>query len=239
MALSLAQLLDDVNHVLGKDADALVDATQVVNEAGRLLFQLHAWQWRNRPVADLDLVADQAYVALPADFGFGEVDDLNMSDALSFGIAPSTLSEIEYMRSQQLASPAMYFWALAYPSQTSTTAAPGQPRIELHPTPSSSEADAIKLTYRAGWVELSDNASVANVPVSMEHLLRRIVRAYAVAYHTGDYAALDSIEASPEFKRLKKADGGTQRNLGKPMGGMLRGDRRFGHEWNFTTTHPS
>ena len=80
------QLEDQVTRVLGEDSDPRFDVDQIINQAGRYLFSMWSWGWRSRPPVTLDLVADQTYVLLPADFGFGEESesDLELEDSGAF-----------------------------------------------------------------------------------------------------------------------------------------------------------
>lgn len=222
MSLTLLQLQDEVSLVWSERHDPRLNKNRCINEAGRYLFGMHSWHWRSRPPADLAFVADQAYVAMPSDFGFGEIVSLTMTDSVTYGIELTTPQVVEEMRADNVLSPTMYWAALVYPTQASTSAAPGSARLEVYPTPSSSDADAIQLVYRSGWVELSSSSAVANVPSAFDFLLVDLVRAFAQYYLTRDRSAIEAIEDSAMLRRLKRMDGAAQTDLGKTEGGILQ-----------------
>lgn len=242
MALTLQQLEDQVELVWGSEHDGRLSMADVVNEAGRYLFDMHSWSWRKRPVASLDFVANQPYMTLPEDFGFGEVISLTMADAVLYGIQPATLPEIEEWRQSSLSTSGyLYYWALSYPGQITSTDAPSFPRIELFPTPSASESDAAKLSYRAGWRTLTAGQDVASIPAPMDALLINIVRAYAadramtLTRPRESFPTLDAIEQSALLNSLKRGDGARQSNLGQSRGGVLQRPVGTDYGWNFTT----
>ena len=245
MALTLTDLKDAATYVVGEEHDPRFDLTRIINSAGHFLFGMHSWRWRERPVATLSFTKDQAYVSLPSDFGWGELTKLTMSDQSSYiDPQPTTLGEIEWMRQQwEMHTPYYYWYALAYPTQTSTSAAPAVPRLEVYPTPDANDADAMKLNYRAGWVELSSNSNVANVPAFMENYLLRLVRAYASQAAGVDPPdkndQLEVVLDSEELWTLKRMDGAAQANLGDVTGGMLQDGRFGGYNWDFSTSNPN
>ena len=243
MAIQLAHLKDHVEMVWGARHDPRLQMGRVINDAGRYLFGMHSWAWRERPAATLGVTADQAYVALPSDFGYGEVVDIAATDSLTFYHPQVTsLGELEHMR--QYAVPValgFYWYALSFPTQTATTAAPGNARLELYPTPASTVADQFKLIYRSGWVELSSDSAVANVPLPWEGLLIQLCRALAaerdLREHPGVPRVAD-IEQDPQVQRLKRMDGATVNNIGDIEGGVLRAGRPWDHNVAFDATGP-
>tara|TARA_Y100000310_G_scaffold333289_1_gene410550 strand:- start:283 stop:1002 length:720 start_codon:yes stop_codon:yes gene_type:complete len=239
MALNRVQLEDHVSFVIGEDHEPRIDPLAVIDEAGQHLFALHGWRWRNRPPALLDFVTDQKFVSLPSDFGFGDIVELTMDDNVTYGVKLSSLHEIEYLRSTTILSPSYYFAALAWPTQVDTTQGAAPAHLEIYPTPTADDVGAMHLTYKAGWVPLTDARSAANIPPIMDHLLVQLVRAFAYYYGTMDRSHIEEVENSTQLKTLKKTDAHTQSNLGAIRGGILQHDRTVRSNWNFTTAGPS
>lgn len=238
--LKYIDLINEAEHAAGGKIDPRVDAGTIVNEAGRYLFSMYAWKWRVRPPAAVDFVADQQYVDLPPDFGFGEVVNVVMSDTLAFGTVQATVDEIAWYRAQTISSPSYYYWALVYPSQHDNDSAADRARLEVYPTPDADSTGAMTVTYRAGWKPLADHDAVANVPPAYDRLLRKMTRAFAVDYATGSGRIVEEIERSTELQRLKDADDRIQSDFGPMRGGILQVDRPYSvyDNWNFTTTGP-
>jgi len=234
-ALTLRKLVDFCELSLGGSPDPRIDPVEIVNEAGRHLYGLHSWRWRLRPPVDLDFVANQPYVALPGDFGFGELESLVMRDGS--GITLTTLEMIEHLRSTSAGCG--YHAAVAYPTQASPSQTPTSARLEIAPIPTANLAAAMRAVYRSGWVPLSLPGDVANVPTSFDNLLRRLVAAFAIATSTGDYSKVEEASQSTQVRDLKRMDGAAQANLGPMRGGILSGRvGRAGYQWNFRTVGP-
>ena len=222
MAITFLQLRDEVERVVGDAHDPRLSPVRIVNDAGRYLFAMHGWRWRDRPPVTLDFVADQAYLTLPGDFGFGEIVSLAADNAVNYSVQVTTLSEVERYRAAGMDWHMGFLVALAYPGQTDASSAPATARLEIEPTPQNNRSDALRLVYRAGWVELSGNTDVANVPPAMESLLVELVRAFAVRDRTFSREPLDQLESSSFVQRLKAADGRAQANRGPMRGGMVQ-----------------
>lgn len=57
MAITLGELKQAVSRVVGDKPDDRYDIEQVINDAGKYLFSMHSWRWRDRPVAPLSYIA--------------------------------------------------------------------------------------------------------------------------------------------------------------------------------------
>lgn len=218
MSVTLLQLEEVAEQALGAKHDGRFDLTALVNEAGRYLVAMHPWAWRMRPAASVSLTGDVGYVALPSDFGFGEVLEVVQSNGW-MRLCPVALARLEVWRRQTSSSRPTHY-AVAHPGQASSSAAPPNPRLELWPTPAEDEADALRVTYRAGWTALDDITDAANVPPTFETALRMAVRAVALE-RAGDPRALGELPMSPVIETLRRADAGVQPQLGTMRGGHL------------------
>jgi hypothetical protein len=240
MAVSLLQLQDQITIVIGEDHDPRLSPTEIANEAGRYLISMHSWNWRKRPPVTLDLIADQSHVILPDDFGYeGEIIGLTMADNVTYGITLTGLEDVAFKRSTTILSPSFYFVALAEPMQQDMESPADPRRLEIYPTPTGTTPGSMNLIYRAGWVNLVNAESVANISVTFDDLLKQLARAFAWYYATNDRRMIEEIEVSSQLKRLKRGDGSSQSNLGPIQGGILGQGRTTRTNWNFSTTGPA
>lgn len=229
-ALTYLDLEDEVRHVWGESFDGrwLASLPRVVNEAGELLLAANAWRFLNRPPATLDLVADTNHVALPSDFGGGDLIDVVANRVVSHSVELGTLEDIIALRGIDPYTTNSYTVALEYPAQATTTAEPAQARLAIHPTPSSAVTGFATLTYRAGWVRIdgATDAAVPNVPPMLAGLLRRLVRAKALEINAGGAPAgtletVGDVLAGDEMRAMVAADARSQINLGQMAGGAM------------------
>lgn len=217
MALTFTQLKAIARHELGgataaTHTDADTTAGVYVNLAGRYLVSMHRWNSLIRPPADLDFTAAQEFVALPSDFG--ELEGIAPNEnQYGFGlVTPAALAEL---RGHDTSWDGTFYGAVVQPGQTQATSAPAVARLELWPTPSANLSDALRITYRAGWTELSHASAVANLPEFFEPLLVEVIRAYAKGQEEGDTGGrLAAVELSPIFRRTKERDDQIQDEYG-------------------------
>ena len=57
MSITLGDLRDSVTRITGQKPDDLLSIEGIINDAGRYLYGMHPWQWRDRPVAPLSYIA--------------------------------------------------------------------------------------------------------------------------------------------------------------------------------------
>jgi hypothetical protein len=184
----------------------------VINEAGRLLF-MHPWSFRERPPLGLDFTADQAYVELPSDFG--ELLSCVHGETLTNGIQLTTLHQINQMRAYTTSVSGLGYWAAISQPFVDSSSGMGvtghRPRLELYPTPSADETDALTITYRADWIDFDGSREYAPVPVRFEPLFAQYIRAVVRGYSRDARAEtlmdeVARVEESSIFKSARKAD---------------------------------
>lgn len=222
MAKTLAYYVDQAQAANGGQFDGRTDPVELVNEAGQYLCAMHDWGWLERPAASLDFVANQTYVSLPSDFG--KLVKAVMLNNLSAIVYETSLTHIERLRGSTYVDPFVYYVAIAYPAQSGATTLVPNPRLEIWPTPGTSETGAMSAVYLAGWTVLSAMNHVAAIPLDMEPLLLQLVRAYGQAAGRGGIMLqdlLDRIEQGAMVNRLKSSYGGVQGTLGQMMGGAV------------------
>lgn len=222
MPKTLNQYIDEVERVFGGSVGGPLSAADMVNDAGRLLVGMYPWPWLHRPSASLNLVAGQAYLTLPADFE-QIIGEPTAAQTYLNSVTLTTVDHLEKLRRGIVTSGLDYFGAIEYPTQATNAVNAVGARLAIYPTPSESAANAIYLNYRAGWVELSANNVVPNIPGLVEPLFTEIVRAVARAQskNIGVMDELEAIERSSTLKRLKTHYGQAQPNLGRPRGGRV------------------
>lgn len=304
--ITFGELKEVASQVLGIKPDERIDVEGVINNAGRYLFTMHRWGWRNRPSAPLDYLAPISvtdatytdatttitktsgftnytyraaeqfevtdgtdatqgfyqvasrtsanaitlaatigadadgnadidgtitfpYCVLPSDFGEGEIVGVTVGSNTLTKAMPRSLSVIRNMRQyQSLTTDWQVYYAPVYAKQLSSSVAMADPLLEIYPTPTAASKGALILTYKSGWMTMSDEDAVANVPAGYEYVLSRLVKGFAQEAITTDNSLIMSVRGSAELLDLKRADGGTQANLGRIEGGAAR---RTGRSW--------
>jgi hypothetical protein len=228
MPKTAADYIADMKHALGGDPDSRLNLYAVLNEAIEYLFNCHAWKWRKRPPVNLSFTATQEYITLPADFG--EIVSIEVKSNFMRNVEQTSVSHIMFMRSainQNNPSLAVYV-ALSWPTQTTTTAAPANPRLEIYPTPATTEANVLSIQYRAGAIRIATDASttVPNIPPKLERALSLLCRAYVLHYEE-ETETISYDDFNREIGPHKEADGRTQGYMGQIMNGAAR-PRRCG-----------
>lgn len=239
MALTLGQLKMHCAHAIpGGSSASLPPGTtsaavhaQIINEAGRALYNAWPWKFKERPAALLNLTISTAYVALPSDFG--ELASLNYVSQTT-SIELTDFDTLATLRNTNTTPAGFHYWAaIVQPEQTAQTSTLPVARLELYPTPTASVTGALSVMYRAAWRELSDDTHYAAIPLWAESLLVQYVRAFAEGYD--DAGAVEGmpirvlnvnnlvaeIEAGPLFQRATQKDMLTQPHYGVMTGGLV------------------
>lgn len=302
MSITLGELKESFVHIVSTQPPEHIKPERIVNDAGRALYNLHSWRWRDRPAYPLDYIAPISisdatytessktitkasgftdythryaelfevtagtsastghyviasktsanaivlassigssadgqtdidgtinfpYCVLPSDFGSnGQIVNIAVTDTYQIASAASN-AQIRDYRENGFTTLSV-FYAPMFPTQTSTTAAPAAPLLEIFPTPTAASKGALMLTYRSGWVTLSDDDSVANIPTDYEYLLRELCQGYAHKAFSGNEERLKAIRGSDDLADLKRRDGGVQAILGPIQGGAAMQSHR-------------
>lgn len=214
----------------------------VLNETVRYLFDYADWSWRYRPPTYCSLVNAQEYCTLPSDFGAnGELLSVHSIWSPVTFVNKVSLPDIARMRGQPIQNHLNYYVAVAYPTQGSQLVRPGTPRLEIWPTPGADVSNAFRITYKAGAIELTDNAHVPNIPSSYEQALTHLARARAMVYETGadnPKATAELVLAKDDLNRLMESDGMQESDSGVMSGGaaqMYRNPKRNDYLRPFST----
>ena len=175
MALSFADAKAHVLLACGGDPSTATGLTvaqrvaQILNFAGHHLYS-HAWNWRERTAKNLSLTASQDFVELPDDVGtILNVYPNGNTFRRVFLISPEAFSRFE---SDNLTITDAVFYvtlARAKPGDDSTSINQQPPRrLDIYPTPSTTQTDAFSMRYRAEFQEILQgqvDATTGFVPV--------------------------------------------------------------------------
>jgi hypothetical protein len=228
MAFSAQRALEIVEHTLGTKQPQL--GLTIINDAGRELCNMHSWRFLLRPAASLNLIADQDFVSLPADFGsIISVQRANFPNSICL----TTVDNVAQLRALNTAMTTPYEWQAALSSRQDAAGGAPTDVLELWPTPAVTDPDGITLYYRAKWMELETDTDYAAIPVELETLYGEMVRAFARGYEEEDQETLSErvarIMMGPIYLSAKKSDGRKQRYWGVPRGGL--GQTMAGGSW--------
>lgn len=218
MPVSIPTLYREIQHAVGgrpsiaSGETVAARSVRIINEAGRMLFGIHSWRFRET-VALLDSVADQAYIVLPSD-----------CFALNYawwGYVPIRLVTPGTLEATRSLSGTATFAYMGCVRLTVTVDAPGgENRLELYPTPSDTTSDAVRILYNRQWADIDeddivDAAAYAAVPAYAEQVLIEFVRAVGVAYEDGGLQArIAEVVAGPSYISAKEQDSLLQQDFG-------------------------
>lgn len=214
MVLTLSRCLDHVQHALhGRNPSAQVAPLEIVNTAGKHVCSTFGWGFLERPPADLNLVSGQSYVTLPTDVGAVlDIQSQNTASAFKF-LGTGTLSKLQTYGVNDTVTYGMIV--------NDTT---GRPRLEVWPVPNANETAALRLYYRAGWTDLTDDdTDTVPFPSFMDALILQVIRAFALGWEEDESldARLEQIEQGRIFMAACEADQGMQNDFGKLEGGCV------------------
>lgn len=225
MAFALKHYVNIVEYVSGGSTDARLDPIDIVNQAGQTLFALHQWEFLNRPVAILSTVAGQDYVTMPDDVS--DVISVEPYSRVTESVTMVSMSRINALRASILNEYLRWYAAVEFPDAVNVSTAVAGPRLAFWPTPSTTQANAFRLNYRAGWRDLVGLSDIPVTPVWMEPMLTECVRLVARAM-INPQGSVDNELApminGPRFLMAKRRDGSTQMNLGVSTGGILQSE---------------
>ncbi len=225
-----------------------ITTESVINHAGRAFYNIHPWNFRYRPPVALDLIADQAYIELPVDFG--EKVGYQMTQGLNFGITFTTPQDVANHRATTVTVSQNYYWAtISFPSQIASTEAPPPPRIEIWPTPAASKLGIFTLWYRSRWVDLESQVGdgaedVANLPDYAEAAFLQFVRAFTAGWgerltqpQGGVEGILGLVMNGFIWQAAITTDGLVQSDYGVQLGGAIQGSYPFS-TWRSASASP-
>lgn len=218
MVLTVQECLDHANHVNGGPLVG-INMRRVIDDAGKKMLSLRPWAWMVRPPVLLGTVAAQNFVTLPTDFG--SIVTIEYTQGISASTVQSTFTVIDKYRSVLNIAPG-YLMYLAVMWNPDTNGVP-VPRLDITPTPQTTDANALTLRYRPRWVELAtSDQTYVSVPDWIEPVFIQLVRATARGYQTNTMdAQIKAVCESYEWLAAVKQDEIAQYVHGELCGGAL------------------
>lgn len=232
------------NHVqyMLEDATALpssITMNEVINQAGRMFYSIHQWNFREVEPATIHLIKDQPYAELPPDFG--ELSAIEMTQGLNFGLTLVTPQELITRRATSITITQQYYWvAIITPRHRSLSGDWPQPRLELWPTPAADNLNAITVQYRIRWMSVpasstpgtagADDTYTIPLPEYAEMAYLEVVRAVAAGWgerltqpQGGVTGMLKNVMGGAIWEAAVTTDGLQQMNYGPLSGGAIQG----------------
>jgi hypothetical protein len=167
-------------------------------------------------------------IVLPIDFG--NIIDIQPTQGLVNSFNLTDVGFINQLRTNEVAVGNFRYWGAVtrgknFDHTGQASVGTGAWRLEIYPTPTSTEYNALTMYYRAGWRPVTDDTDLINIPQYCESLMRMIVRSFARGYEEDDvasiHARLQEIQQSPMFVNARRRDGDIQPTLGQMSGGAV------------------
>lgn len=168
-------------------------------------------------------------IAMPVDFG--NAIDIQPTQGLVNSFNFTDIGFINQLRTNEVAVGNFQYWGAItrgrnYDSNGATTSGVGAWRMEIYPTVTTADPNALTMFYRAGWRVVEGDADMIAIPDYCETLFRSVLRAFARGYEEDDIASihqrLAEIEQSVIFMHAKRRDGDMQPTMGQMSGGAVR-----------------
>lgn len=199
-----AHIVSQSGTALTLDSTVHADAGTVSNIAGTVIARA------SRLPSDLrKIISINATEGLVSQFTFTDMTSLNRARASGIVTAPLA-----------------YVGALSWGRNRATTGGAPVPRLELYGTFPANISDALKLTYVAGWTNITSDTTSIEIPDFIDILYIQLVRTFARAYAQEDEAQLDLrlevIHKGRTFRAAKDRDGEMQPTLGMMLGGAAQ-----------------
>lgn len=191
-----------------------LDRLPVANEVGEWLCSAEEWNWLKRPGVTLSLVASQAYIALPSDFG--RLVSLSPVSGSAVRVRLEDQAAVDQARAYTTPGGTLFRGCLAYSAPTAT-AVPA-PLLLLGPVPGVSLADCIRLSYIATWRTCDSESDVIPMPLWMQPLYIRAVALYLAGWERDKGGTVEqrlaTLVADPLYMAAVHRDDAMQVDMG-------------------------
>ena len=213
--ITVQQLAAHVKHALGgelpaalKYDDGGVEGLTLANEAGRALYMMHDWSFRQRPPVNVSFVADQSTYSLPADFD--QPHHIVMDASIYNQFSWSTWEQIATMERSTHTSVFQYYGCTVRPEAT-LGQADATLQLRVWPTPAAALADALSIWYWGNWKELTAAGHKPDIPSWMEGAYITLAREIAEGYlNDNPLDRIGRFQMTPFVKSLMERDGKSQ-----------------------------
>lgn len=223
--LTLQRLTDRMARFMGWDSTdwpAEILPATIANEAGNWLFSAVEWNFLEGASADLNVVASQSFITLPADFGSTTERSITSRTYGSYGIRLETMVQVQQARQIAGASSfGSYVGAIIWEDPAGDGVMP-RARLELGPIPSASLTAAFTLGYRKQWVDVNDPEDTCRVPAFIAGLYTRAACLWLAGYEADAETTLedrmDRLMLSSLWTNAISQDANTQQGIGTSTG---------------------
>lgn len=230
MALTVTQCADWLRLTLGGTPTGVAGVLEIANLAGHHLFSMTRWRFLEGADVFLSTVASQDYLSLPLNFS----SPISLCGVtINADIEWREKSVIAQMRQDYLVSTdngGQYFVAVEHAAATGST--PPTARLAIFPTPQATTANLFRLTYRAGWANLTSDSDYIPIPIWCEGLFLRVLAAFARGLYREEQGSTDArlaeIQAGPIYAAALKEDGSKQIDHGPMLGAIHQSGWRDG-----------
>jgi len=218
---TFAEYKAEVLHALGNPAEANLDVApgDIVNDAVEHIAAMHEWQFCTTGQIELGVVADQRYINLPADFGTMVAVEHNQGWASHF--TPVTWEVLLWMRQHPITEwTGGYFYVINTGNSSLASSGLDNPTMELFPTPSVTDPDAVQLVYRRNLRRLEADTDVPQWPSYMDRPLSLLARSFASVDYDDDPESAYTQAFRNMIEDCMYRDGMTLGSVGVPTGAM-------------------
>jgi hypothetical protein len=206
-----------------EDWPSEVEPVEIANEAGHWLYSFD-WNCLSRAPALLSIVAGQTWIDLPADFGAMVGDKITTTTGYGHSLRLATMVQVRDARAVQPGGNALSYTGAIVHTGPTVAGPRSYARIELGPVPSNAASDVFLLTYKAGWVEVSDGSDHILVPSWMQSVYIAAATAFVGGREQESGGTvedrLDRLAASSLFGAVRSRDLSIQTELGIMRGGV-------------------
>lgn len=206
-----------------EDWPAEIEPVEIANEAGHWLYSFD-WNALSRPPATLSLVADQGWIDLPSDFGAMVGDKITTVTGYGHALRLATMVQVRDARATTASGSALSYVGCVTHTAPGLAGPRSLARLEIGPVPSASAADVFLLSYKAGWVEVSDGSDHILVPSWMQSVFVSAATAFVGGREQESGGSvedrLDRLVASSLFAAVRSRDLAIQPELGVMRGGV-------------------
>lgn len=223
---------NDVRHALGNAAtEGLdIDPGVIVNDALEHLGSMHEWTWASTNEVSLSTQQDVDHVALPADFG--TIVAIEQTRGWYFFMTPVTWSILLWMRRYPLINwTGGYYYTIVTGNSLVPQDGLSTPTLELYPTPSETDRDAIRLVYRRHLRRLENDTDTPQIPAYMDRPLSLLARSFASVDYEDDPESAYTAQFRTMISDAMYRDGLSLGSVGIPSGAL--NNSRHIYDWGY------
>mgnify|MGYP001559722213 CR=1 FL=1 len=234
MALTVLQCEQWIRLTLGGSPDPVLSTLQLVNMTGKHFVSMTSWRYLEGVEATLDTVLSQTWLALPANFK----SPIALYGATSnAAIEWTTREALNEMRAQSTPAGTGGYTYAVVETVAATGSTPPTTRLAIFP-PSSTTASAVyRMVYRAGWANLTADATYVPIPVWGENLFETLLMAFARGLQREEQGStdkrLEEIARGRIFRNALHDDRTKQPEHGRIQGAIAQRRRRW-RVWPFS-----